>query len=386
MTMRFHILASTALIASGVASSAYAADKAPGGFSAETRGTETLSYDSNPLRTVTGSQDLFGSTTSPQLILRYKTPLSEIEADTKVDANYYNHSAFNSVDLHEKLTLSRSNERWTASVRGLIDYDTTRSSEITNYGLNIPKVRSTRLSAAPQILFRQDERNSWKLDAKVEDTTYNNNAYTDYSIYSISPSYEHSFDRYNKGQISVRAQHYQTNSGVDQQSDSFGPTLGWTAIFSDKLSAHAEAGIQSIEKSGANQAGTDGVNYVFSGNVKYHGVQDDLSLNASRALQPFGNGTETLLTSFGVRERHAINEKFSLNANAVYQLADYDKPPGVNLDHGYTLGGGMAYKIIETVDLNADYRFRSEDLTNAGTVDEHVVMLGLTLHPAWSQN
>lgn len=379
------LLSTSVLCISAAAHAGDGFDRAPGGFSSEIKGSETLSYDSNPLRVVSGEKSLFGSTTTPELVLRYKTPLTEVEADTTVEANYFNRSQFNSVDLHEKLMLKRQNERWTTSLRGIFDYDTTRTSEITNYGINIPKVRSTHVGATPQVTFRPNPRDALSLSANIEDTSYDNNAYTDYTIYSISPSYEHSFDQYNKGRIAMRAQRYETNSGTSQRSDSIGPTLGWTTILTEKLTAHAEAGAQSIEKSGANTSGSDGWNYVFSTSLNYRGQQDTLSLRATRALEPFGNGTETLLTSFGITERHAINPKLSLNGEARYQIADYSSPPGVNLDHGVTAGGGLTYKIVDNVDLDASYKYRSEDLTNtSGSIDQHIVMLGVTVHPTWS--
>ncbi len=358
----------------------------PGGFSAEINGSQKFSYDSNPLRLTTGEKSLYGSTTSPELVLRRNTPTSAIASTTRVDANVFDHAEFNSVDLHQKLLLSKSNQRWTTSLDALLDYDTTRTSELTNYALNLPRVHNTRIGATPKVAFRHSDRGSLSLTGSVTNSTYDNNAFTDYNFYSVSPAYEYKFDPQNIGSIAMNGQRYETINGTSLTSDSFGPSLGWTHLLTPRLTLRANAGALSTHKRGAG-AGTDrdSWNYVFSGNVTYKGTQDTFDLSATRARAPFGNGTETLLDTFALTERHAINPRLEVSANAKYQAADYPTAPGINLDKGYNLGTGVAYKIIEDASLTADYTYRNEQLTNiSGDVAQHVVMVGVTIHPSWS--
>ncbi|MFZ4541724.1 MAG: hypothetical protein ACOYNL_07945 [Rickettsiales bacterium] len=380
------LLSSTILLAIGGTANAQDTTQPSNGFSAEINAAQNFSYDSNPLRVTTGEKSLYGSTTSPELRLRWKTPVSTIESKSRVDANLYDRSEFNSVDFREDLLISRENERWTASVRGLLNYETTRESDITNYGVNLPRVHNTLVGAAPEIRFRSTPRDAWVLSAAAYQSTYDDNAYVDYNTFSISPSYEHKFDPQNIGSIALIAQRYETTSGTSLTSDSYGPSLGWVSLLTPRLTLRLNAGALMTDQSGAAAAGDqNNWNYVFSSSITYSGQQDVFDFTATRARQPFGNGTETLLDTFAVTERHAINPLIDVTAEAKYQQADYDAQPGINLDRSYTLGTGLSYKAWEQVDLTANYKYRNEELTNVtDTVEQHVVMVGFTYHPSWS--
>ena len=359
----------------------------PSGFSADTGVTQTFLYDSNPMRLTNDEDELFGSTTSPKLALRWRTPRSIIESESRVDINVFDDSDYDSIDLNQTLLLSRSNERWTASVRGLLNYDTTRVSEVTNFSVNEPKIRSQKLGAAPEISYRPSQRSRLAIGANVTSLEYDNSRFTDYNVYTINPSYELKFDPRNTGSVTLNAQRYETTSGVDSQSDSYGPTLGWTHVVNPRLTLRASAGGLSTHKSGAGAAGTDrhSWNYVFSGGVIYKGDQDVFDFTAIRAREPFGNGTETLLTTFAINERHALNPLVALKANAKYQQANYETLPGINLDYSYGVGAGVAYRLTPKAELSADYRYRLEKLTSiANQIDQHAVLLNLTYEPNWS--
>jgi hypothetical protein len=376
--------------AAAVAQPAYAVGPAytkPGGVSFDTGVTQAFTYDSNPSRLTSGEDALFGSTTSPELAIRWKTPRTLIESASRVDVNVFDDSDYDSIDLNQKLLLSRSNERWGASLRGLLNYDTTRTSEVTNFSVNVPKVRSRKLSASPEITYKPSPRSRVALAATITDLQYDSTRFTDYNLYSVNPSYELRFDPRNTGTITLNAQRYQTTSGTNSKSDSYGPTLGWTHVVNPRLTLRASAGGLSNHKSGAGAVGADrhSWNYVFSGSAVYRGDRDVFDFTATRAREPFGNGTETLLDTFAINERHMLNPQISLKANAKYQQADYETLPGINLDYSYGGGAGVAYRVTPKTELSADYRYRREQLTTiSNEIDQHVVLLSLTYEPNWS--
>src|SRR6185312_16004227 len=95
--------------------------------------------------------------TSPELILNSKTPTSQLGVDTLLNENLFNQSSFDSTDIHQKINLSHSVERWSAGFNQATDYDTTRTSELFPSGLNgtisNKAVRHLGLSFAPQVAF-----------------------------------------------------------------------------------------------------------------------------------------------------------------------------------------------------------------------------------------
>lgn len=360
----------------------------PAGFHTSVGGSQTASYDSNPLRVTTGGAEIYGSTTSPELVMSWKTPRSTILSQSRVDANFFDDADYNSVDFHQKLLLLRQNQRWSASVEGRADYDTTRTSELTNYALNLSDVHRTYLSAAPQLAFQASERDRLLLMGSAASVSYDNTAYSDYTSFFLSPTYEHKFTPNNTGRIAFTGQRYESLTGAKLISDSYGPSIGWTSIITPQWTLNASAGALATEKRGVG-AGTEDRsvwNYVFSGTAAYKGEADTFDFTATRARTPFGNGTETLLTSFEAKERHALTPSVALTAEARYQTADSSAQAGVNLDEGYALGAGAEYQWTPEVSLTANYHYRNETLTHTqGKVDQHVAMLGVTLHPSWSK-
>src|ERR1700722_2828278 len=97
---------------------------------------ETGSWDSNPLMQINGARSLYGSTTSPELIFSDNTPTIKFSADTLVNENLFNLSSFDSTDVHENVNfMDQGSPRWSYGGQAKLDYDTTRTSEVSNFNL-----------------------------------------------------------------------------------------------------------------------------------------------------------------------------------------------------------------------------------------------------------
>ncbi len=341
-------------------------------------------YDSNPLRLPTGAESLFGGTSATTLTLTHATPMNAVESTSTVQANYFDDSAYNSIDWFETLRLSRDTARWQAGITGKLAYDTTRTSEITNFAQNVPDVRSRKLALAPEISFKADSRTRLKLMTSATDVSYDNNAFTDYALYTLTPSYEYKLSEQHTAHVDLRAQRYETTEGAALYSDSVGPMVGIRSSFNRSLSGGLAMGAVHVDKhgEGAGSDDRDLWNYVFRGTLRYQEAATVWDASATRAREPFGNGTETLLDTFTLNRSQQINPSLKLDAQGKYQSADYSGSPGVNLDHGLTLGGGLSYRLTEHSDLSGEYRYRDEKLTNVtGNIAQHVVMLTLAHRP-----
>ena len=349
----------------------------------EVKGSETLSWDSNPLMLANGAKSLFGSTTSPVLILHGDTPVVHFSSDSLVSENIFNLSDFNSTDFHENLKLNKQLQEWGAAIQGKFDYDTTRTSEITTYNLNLPYVRHTGFSVAPDISYNFTTIDKLILAGSFARSTYNN-AFVDYDIFALNPSYEHNFDPMSKGVFTLQAQRYQTIGAEQSKVDSIGPTIGWVSILTPRLTAKADAGVQkSMQNATATSPSSSAWNYIFDADLSFKGQQDTADLLASRSQYPFGNGTETLLTAFSLSDVHALNPSIALNFSGNYQFAK--QPPGatgVNLDAEFGGIAGLIYHAFEHWDMTAHYQYKNETLTGiSGMIQDHTILLGLTYHP-----
>jgi len=376
-------IAACALLAGMEALHADEATNPPRGWQMDVKGSEQASWESNPLMLVRGASALYGSVTTPELIVHDDTPTSHFSLDTSVAENLYDHSAFDSTDFHEKLALSDQNERWLAEMKGQVDYDTTRTGEFTTFGLDLPNVRRFGLAASPQISFQSTPIDKFSIGSTLSNYSYNNAAFVDYDFLSISPSYTRNLSPTDSASITWEADRYTAQQGPGNTIDSFGPLIGWqsliTPLFTSNLTIGAE---KSTQSSAIVTSKPTNFNYVFRGNLNYKDQLDTANFIASRAHQPFANGTETLLTAFTANDSHAINEKLSLTAAATYEFAQYGRVIGINFDNEYNATVGMAYRVLETADLTVNYRYTQESLTNVGsTIRDNAILVGLAYHP-----
>lgn len=351
--------------------------------------SETGTWGSNPLLATSNAKALYGSTTAPELIVMDKTDTKEITLDQLVDQNFFNDPNFNSTDFHSKNKFMAKNQRWTAGIAGGIDYDTTRTSEISVFGSQIRPVRHFGYSATPQMTFNVNPTDVFGLSGNVSGSTYHgatSASFTDYNVYSVTPSYTHNFDPLNAGIFQVKAQRYQAAEGPKNISNTVTPTIGWIGELTPRFKAQANVGAQLTKQDAAGTASKPwSTDLSFSGDLTFTGEQDKTDLTFSRQATPFGNGTDSLLTSVALKENHRLNERFTLNASASYQFAEYQTTTPSNFDSLASAGGGLTYSATEHVDITGSYLYRYETLTNISkSPDDHSVNLQVVYHPeAW---
>ncbi len=344
---------------------------------------ETGSYSSNPLMAPTGAKSLYGSTTTPEAILTKRTPTTSVKVDTKIEQNIFDLRKFNSTDLRALAALAKSNQRWSASLQSKVDFDTTRTSELTTYGLSPVLSRHLGLSFLPQISFSPSAVDTYTLGGSAAFSQYGKDVFTNYRTLSLSPSYTHRFDPLNAGIFALQAQQYQTTRNNAVRINSFGSTIGWQAILTPRLTASAAVGAQTSRQFAYDRPVDDWrLEYIFSGDLSFKGIQDTLTFSTARAQSPYGNGTEALQTSFGLKEKHKLNPSVTLDFGARYLTAEYQAQTAGDLKDFAAGTVGAAYHVTETFDLTASYQYRYETLTSgAKDVQDHSMMIGLVYHP-----
>lgn len=358
------------------------------GLTAQAIGSETGSVESNPLMLIQKSKSLIGSTTSPELILNDSTPLTQFSADTLINENLFNETNFNSTDVHSNINLATQNQRWTTAIQAKTDYDTTRTSELSTYGnISTTPVRHTGFSLTPQASFSPTEIDKFSLLTNLLVTQYGSSIYSNYEQASVTPTYSHNFDPRNAGTFGLQAQEYKTTNGTANKVDSLGPSVGWVATLTPRLTAKATVGAQESRQyqEGVPSKGWS-LDYIYSVDIGFKGEQDTTDLIANRSEYPFGNGTESLLTSFSLTEIHLLNPRLSINFGAGYQSGTYQVDTSGSLQSYWNGSGGLTYHVTQHLDATTAYQYRYETLTNtSGNAQDHIFTLGIVYHPqAWA--
>jgi len=349
------------------------------------QGSEQWMYDSNPLKLLQNYKSLNGYNTSGVLILNSDSQAWNLDTNSEVDNGSFQNPKFDSTDFHEKTNASIKNDVWKAGLGGQFDYDTTRTSEITTYGITFPSVRHTGESLSPEIDFNPDTVEKLAVKGTLSRSTYDNTAFTNYNFDTINPTYSYIFDPLNTGLFTMNYQRYSTINGIPTTVNTYGPSLGWIRVVNPNMTFKVTAGAEDSEQNAtAGAPASSSLNYVFSGDMSIKALNDTFTFDATRSQQPFGNGSSALFTSFKAADTHAINERLSLNASGTYRFAQYleNSTTSINLNREYDGTAGVTYRIYTNLDFIANYQYTNQTLTNInGAVKEQTVMVGLSFHP-----
>ena len=350
-------------------------------------GAEKGSWSSNPLMVTKNAKPLTGSTTSPEFIIKDTTDTATLGLDARADENLFNQTSYNSTDGHATVSASEQGQLWSVQLQQQTDYDTTRTSEPSNYGFTPIVTRHTGLSASPQITYAPNASDQISLAGSVTSSQYDNKTFTNYETFSATPTYSHNFNERNAAQFMLQAQRYQATKGSSVSVDSAGPSIGWKTSLSPRFTASATVGAQTSRQYNAGVATSPWAwQYVFSTDVAFKGEQDTINLNSARTQTPYGNGTDALQTSFGLTESHNLNSHISLNFGANYLTATYQVSSTGNLGSLTTGTVGATYHATETLDVTTTYQYRTETLTNESkTPQDHSGTINLVYRPkAWT--
>lgn len=351
---------------------------------------ETVENDNNPLLLASGVKPATGSVSSPEAIVNGDSQTAHADLDSRLDFNEYNLKGFSSTDLHTLYHTSYKGEVTSFGLNGGFDYDTTRTSELTNTGVNIAGIRHTGLTLSPQAGYGITPADQLFLNGSFQRSAYGNTLfYTNYDFYTLSPSFQHTFDPLNTGVVSINATEFRTASGINVGVDTIGPMVGWVRTLSETFSVTAAVGFQrSVNHVPAVIIGsTPGTwNYVYNFDLGYRDQQDTVHLTSSRNSAPEDNGSEAFVTAFGLTETHTVTTRLDGEISFQYQFQSYSRAvTGVSQDY-LSVEPAMSYHLTEDLAVVPSYRYRRQDTLGISTPQSSSsVMIRLVYTPTrWS--
>lgn len=300
-----------------------------------------------------------------------------------LDENVFSQSAYNSTDVHTSVSFLKKNPRWSFSLEKGLDYDTTRTSEITGAGTSPIVSRHLGLFFTPQVTFSPSSATSLSLRGSFLSSRYKKkDDFTSYETYALSPSVEYRFTPIHTGFVSLEAQRYRTLRDGAARSDTLSGSLGWKAAFSERLQAEASAGLLARRQYAyGHPVSSWALNGIFSGRLTFTSERDTLLFEASRAQAPYADGTEALQTSLSLAEDCKITPRVSLQLKALYLSSDYQiKRMGQtkSLADGKV---GLTYRLADNLDGTAFYRYRHKTfIKQTSSAEDHAFFLGLSFH------
>lgn len=332
-----------------------------GNGAAELSILERVEHDTNPLMQRHDAQAVNGSVTSPELRLSEDSATDHLGLNVRLDRSFYDVKGFSSTDLHTRATATTKGEVWEAGLRASLDYDTTRTSEQDASGLNIAGIRHTGFSVSPWVKLALTETDSLTVDPSLMRSFYEDKRrYTNYSVYSANPTYEHQFDSRNSGQVILQTSRFQTE-GTGTVIDNIGPALGWRSALSERLTASVTAGIRRTMPTfdpSSRTVAKDAWNYGYSLSLTYRGEQDVIDFTAARAPNPFATGTQAETTSLSLAETHTLTPTLSYGVTFTHQRSKSSFGGVASDSTSLGLQNRLTYHATETVDLGIEHRIR----------------------------
>jgi hypothetical protein len=364
-----------------------AADPPISDLSAQVMVKESLQHDSNPLLATSGRKSLDGSVTSPELIFNDDSVVSHADLDSRVDVNEFNLKGFSSTDIHSTGHLSQKGEVWQATLAATLDYDTTRTSEATASGINVAGIHHTGLSLQPQATVNITQVDQAQITTSLQQSFYENKQlYTNYEVFGFTPSYQHTFNPLDSGQILLQTSHYQSLAGSSITIDSAGPAFGWNRRFSERLNASANAGLQETSfhyGPGLAFPDTSSLDYNFAVNLGFQGQQDTIQLSFARQLSPNGNGSEAQTTGFNLNEIHQITTRLEADVQALYYQYSYTGGFAASGSQSAYLSASpkVLYHLTSALSVDVTYQYRQRDVQNSRGAQANALMLNVIYKP-----
>ncbi|MDD3182177.1 MAG: hypothetical protein PHD48_05165 [Alphaproteobacteria bacterium] len=349
----------------------------------ETSITQSGVWDSNPLRRKTDIKELYGETTAPKISIKKEQPTTSLALSAWIENSIFNQHEYNTTDFYGRLNLAKKTERLTVQLGASGDYDTTRTSELTTFGIATEAVRHSRYSMGPSVSYLLSPISEISLSGDYAKARYDAHNYVDYHTVSISPAYTRKFSEKYSGLVALNARRYESDEGIDRIVDSIGPSIGVVAKFSDRWSGDIRIGQEASRDKRADVVVRDWTwNSIYSANISFKGDQDLVRFSLSRAQQPYGNGSESLLTTLSLNGEKKVNQLFSVNGGGDYQFSGESQTESRQMDTQFSGKAGLVYHITETLGLTSSYMYKYESfMDDDSVVKQNIVRLGLTYRP-----
>ncbi len=356
----------------------------------ESRLQTQLSYDSNLRLSPDDEISTFGGALSPELRFGRRTEALDLSLFSRTDFNgYTNDTSLSSVD--QKVAIDASYLTQLGKFGLTADYvrDTTLVSEVTDTGDLTEAARVERVDVLPSWSYELTERDTLDLGAGFLQNEYHTDSLTDYQFYTGQAGWTHELSEITSLQTVGYYGHYVADDSVDTRADIYGMTIGATHQFSEQFSVQAAAGPEYVvtkadDFSGGRDTETD-LGYRLDLGITY--LMDELTrleVTGSRKTEPSGSGDTVTRDRVAVALTRQITELFSLRFDGAVLQNDSTSTGNLNRLY-YQLQPSAIWRLDRDWDLNASYRFRSQDFDDRNTADSHAVFLTVTYRlPRWS--
>ncbi len=376
----------------GLAATYYGASSNAAEWLAEGQASLTGKFDDNIRLSATNKQSVFGAIFAPQFSVRGRSQIWDLNfiADASI-AQYSEDSALNSEDPRLRFDARYLTMKGQIRLEGEASRTSTLVTEETDAGRFDTNTARNLFRLSPTWSYSLTELDTLHLGAGWTEAFYESDDLADYRSLNANAGWSRQVTEADVVSLSVVADHFESDSAVDLQSNSVAALVGWEHSLSERLKVSVAAGPQyfttdvPVFVGGTLQTEErDSFGYRVNASIDYQ-LSQQTSVGASFAHQidPSGSGSPLQRDRFEAHARHQFLPRLSASLSAYFQQdSSPTDEPGSDRDRDYvSVEPRLIYELTPTWDLSGSYRFRTQDTDNADRVFSNAFFVTVTYKP-----
>ena len=344
---------------------------------------ERIEFDDNIRLVTENKEQAFGSTTTLDLNVAARTPASALNATVGLAKTVFiGAEGLDSFDQHLTAGGQHRTQRVTLSANAGFDRETTRTSEIIDTGRTDVDAERTGLTLGASVGYRASRLDSITVSSNFSDVSFDSGSgeLTNFRAYGGGISWSRPLTPRIDFDVSLRAGRFETLSGRQEESNSYGAHIGLTRELLKNLQWAGSIGVTHLstdfqELVGGNLVSRQRTSTRFNTNtawdVSYKFERTTIRANVSSTFSPSASGELVERDSVRAGVDHRLTPSITLFVDGSFQRDTSQRDTSTTSDTTgdrmfWSVEPGIGWAFLPNWTASASYRYRSNDAGDSG--------------------
>ncbi len=355
---------------------ALAADWTIGG-----RVQERIEFDDNIRLVTENKEQAFGSTTTLDLNVVARTPASALNVTVGLGKTVFI-GAEGSDSFDQRLAAGGQHrtQRVTLSANAGFDRETTRTSEIIDTGRTDVDEERISLTLGASVAYRASELDSITLSSNFSDVSFDSGSgeLTDFRTYGGGVSWSRPLTARIALNVSLTASRFETRSGRQVESNSYGVDIGLTRALLENLQWAGSTGVTRVSTDSQELVGgslvsrqSTSTGFNTDSGVSYTFERTTIRADVATGFSPSARGELVERDTVGAGVDHRLTPRITLFVSGSFQRNTSQRDTSTTSDTTgdrtfWSVEPGVRWAFLPDWTASASYRYRSSDVGDTG--------------------
>ena len=346
---------------------------------------ERIEFDDNVRLVTENKEQAFGSTTTLDLNVEARTPTSALHATVGLGKTVFiGAEGSDSFDQHLGVGGQHRTQRVTLSANAGFDRETTRTSEIIDTGRTDVDAERTGLTLGASVAYRASRLDSITVSSNFSDVSFDSDTdsgsggLTDYRTYGGSVSWSRPLTPRIDLNVSLTASRFETRSGRQEESNSYGVDIGLTRALLENLEYRGSIGVTHVSTDSQELVGGSLVSrqrtstgFNTDSGVSYTFERTTIRANVATGFSPSARGEVVERSRVGAGVDHRLTPRITLFVDGSFQRDTSQRDTSTTSDTTgdrtfWSVEPGVRWAFLPNWTASASYRYRSSDAGDTG--------------------